>query len=321
MYLHLFHQKLTPVVGITPHWGALSPHSSDRRVFLAIHRGIVLRRVNLRDTRGSGTHGLVRGHVHDKGTDAATRFGHTRRLQRDDSEAIYRQSILVVEDDAEMREQILIPGLLDCGFKDVTGVGNAKETYRAVLTRRFSLFLLDIGLPDESGLTLTRNLREATDSGIVVLTGNQRSKAQHVQGLDDGADAYLLKPVDMELLAATVRSVLRRQAMTDTPVAPIVRAPHAWRLDPEGWALISPGGVRIHITGNERVLIEPLIARLGNVVSREELIARFTHNIHDFAPHRLEVIVHRLRQKATKLSGEDFPLRAVRGTGYVLTSG
>lgn len=193
-------------------------------MFLAIHRGIVLRRVNLRDTRGSGTHGLVRGHVHDKGTDAATRFGHTRRLQRDDSEAIYRQSILVVEDDAEMREQILIPGLLDCGFKDVTGVGNAKETYRAVLTRRFSLFLLDIGLPDESGLTLTRNLREATDSGIVVLTGNQRSKAQHVQGLDDGADAYLLKPVDMELLAATVRSVLRRQAMTDTPVAPIVRA-------------------------------------------------------------------------------------------------
>jgi DNA-binding response OmpR family regulator len=83
--------------------------------------------------------------------------------------------------------------------------------------------------------------------------------------------------------------------------------------------LISPGGVRVHITGKERTLIEPLIARRGNVLSREDLIARFTHNVHDFDPHRLEVIVHRLRQKATKLSGEDFPLRAVRGTGYVLT--
>jgi DNA-binding response OmpR family regulator len=94
--------------------------------------------------------------------------------------------------------------LRDCGFRDVKGVGTAMETYRAVLTQRFSLFLVDIGLPDESGFTLTRNLREATDAGIVVLTGGGHSKAQHVQGLNDGADAYLFKPIDIELLAATV---------------------------------------------------------------------------------------------------------------------
>jgi two-component system response regulator PhoP len=283
----------------------------------------VLRRVNLQDTCGNGLRGLIRGHAYDKGSDAPTpRFGQARRTQRENSATVHQQSILIVEDDLEMREKILIPGLRDCGFRDVTGVGSARETYRAVLTRRFSLFLVDIGLPDENGFTLTKNLRDATDAGIVVLTGGGHSKAQYVQGLNEGADAYLFKPVDMELLAATLRSVLRRQTITNgsAPAATTVEA-STWRLDVEGWALISPGGVRIHITGNERILIEPLIARLGNVVSREELIARFTHNIHDFDPHRLEVIVHRLRNKATKLSGEDFPLRAVRGTGYVLTSG
>ncbi|WP_368563037.1 response regulator transcription factor [Pseudoxanthomonas sp. UTMC 1351] len=258
--------------------------------------------------------------MRDKGDGAAPRFGQARRTQREDNATVHQQSILVVEDHEEMRDQILIPGLRDCGFRNVVGVGSAKETYRAVLTQRFSLFLVDIGLPDESGFTLSRNLREATDAGIVVLTGGGHTKAQYVQGLDDGADAYLLKPVDMELLAATLRSVLRRQMASHAPQAAVESA-RAWRLDPEGWALISPGGARIHITGNERILIEPLIARPGNVISREELIARFTHNIYDFDPHRLEVIVHRLRQKASKLSGEDFPLRAVRGTGYVLTSG
>lgn len=284
-----------------------------------------MKRVNLQDTCASGTHGLVNGHVHgNRGNEAAPRFGHARRTHREDNATVHQQDILVVEDDEEMREQILIPGLRDCGFRNVAGVGSAMETYRTALTRRFSLFLLDVGLPDESGFTLTKNLREATDAGIVVLTGGTQSKAQHVQGLDDGADAYLLKPVDMELLAATLRSVLRRQAAANAPTAAEVEASHTWRLDSEGWALISPSGVRVHITGNERILIEPLLARMGNVISREDLIARFTHDIHDihdFDPHRLEVIVHRLRQKASKLSGEDFPLRAVRGTGYVLTSG
>ena len=249
------------------------------------------------------------------------RFGQPRRTQREDNATVHQQNILVVEDHEEMRERILLPGLRDCGFRNVAGVGSAIETYRAVLTQRFSLFLVDIGLPDESGFTLIKNLREATDAGIVVLTGGGHSKAQYVQGLNEGADAYLLKPVDMELLSATLRSVLRRQAANVQIATTAADAQPVWRLDPAGWALISPRGVRIHITGNERILIEPLVARQGNVISREELIARFTHNIYDFDPHRLEVIVHRLRQKASKLSGETFPLRAVRGMGYVLTSG
>jgi DNA-binding response OmpR family regulator len=289
---------------------------------LAITGESALRRINLQDTCGNGTHGLVRGHARDRGSDApGPRFGLPRRTQKEDGATVHQQSILVVEDHVEMREQILIPGLRDSGFRHVTGVGSAMETYRAVLTQRFSLFLVDIGLPDESGFTLVKNLRDATDAGIVVLTGGGHSKAEYVQGLNEGADAYLFKPIDLELLAATVRSVLRRQVAANALTTATAGAALTWRLDPEGWALISPAGVRIHITANERILIEPLIARRGNVISRDDLISRFTHNVHDFDPHRLEVIVHRLRQKATKLSGEDFPLRAVRGTGYVLTSG
>lgn len=280
-------------------------------------------RFDLRDLRDSGAQMPNERRSYGTRNIPAAYLGQAQAANGENKPMLDDHGILVVEDDAVMREELLIPALRESGFKNVTGVGSAMETYRAVLTRRFSLFLLDIGLPDESGFSLTQNLRAATDAGIVMLTSGRPSKAQQAQWLEDGADAYLTKPIDTDLLTATVRSVLRRQT-TVKPVASTVAAAASasrkWRLDTEGWTLVSPRGVPVHLTRNERVLIEPLMARMGNVVSREDLISRFTHDVHDFDPHRLEVIIHRLRHKACKVTGENFPLRAVRGSGYVLTS-
>lgn len=230
--------------------------------------------------------------------------------------------ILVIEDDPEMRDEVLLPGLRSRGFKNVMGVGSAIETYRSVLTRNFALFVLDVGLPDESGFTVAKHLRAATGAGIVMLSGRWRARTDRVHGLDEGADAYLTKPVDIELLAATMRSLLRRNAQS--PAQPAVAAPaprpSGWHLDMDGWDLVSPSGARIRLTLAERLLIDQLAANVGSPVSRDAIISRLTQNIHDFDPHRLEMLVHRLRRKILAGTKESLPLTTVRGLGYVLTS-
>lgn len=224
------------------------------------------------------------------------------------------QWILVVEDDPAMRDDILIPGLREAGLNAV-GAGSAAEAYRCMLTRDFSLFILDIGLPDEDGFTMIRHLRPLTDAGIVMLTGRKRGKADRIRGLDDGADVYLSKPIDIGVLAATVRSLLRRlrQPKTWRPeVAP------GWRFDIDSWHLASPRGTKVQLTHAERLVVGLLAASSGQTVPRDTIISRLAQDVHDFDPHRLEMLIHRLRRKVLSITDEHLPLNAVRGVGYVL---
>jgi two-component system, OmpR family, response regulator PhoP len=229
-----------------------------------------------------------------------------------------RQRVLVVEDDMEMRERILVPGLECKGF-DVHGVGSAMEMYRSLLARPAHLVVLDVGLPDEDGFSTARHLRETTRAGIVMLTG-RRSSRDRIRGLDEGADAYLAKPVDLDLLVATVRSVLRRIA-AERDAAPAPPAPGRWEVAADGWHLVSPAGARVLLSHAERVVIDCLAQSRGTAVPREELIARLVDAVEDFDPHRLEMLVHRLRRKVLSETGERLPLGTVRGIGYVLVPG
>lgn len=229
------------------------------------------------------------------------------------------QWVLVVEDDPEMRDEILVPGLRDAGF-NVMGAGSAIETYRSMLARDFSVFILDIGLPDEDGLTIANHLRKLTDAGIVILTGSKRGKADRIRALEGGADAYITKPVDVDVLAANIRSLLRRigqRKQRHVPAAP----PPGWHLTSDGWNLISPGGVKVQLTHAERLFIGLLTTSAGEAVSREAIIVRLTESIHDFDPHRLEMLVHRLRRKASTTTEESLPLNSIRGVGYVFLTG
>lgn len=230
-----------------------------------------------------------------------------------------RQRILVVEDDPELREQILRPGLHEAGY-DTTGAGSAMEAYRAMLSYDYSMFVVDVGLPDEDGFALAAHVRTlATDAGIIMLTGRLRSHQDQARGLDQGADAYLTKPVDIEVLAATVRSILRRLARAAEPQNAL--AATGWSLDMSNWSLVAPGGARVRLTHAERVVLDLLFASPSETVPRKTLVAHLTRDIHDFDPHRLEMLVHRLRRKALEETGAKLPLSAVRGLGYVLTPG
>lgn len=237
--------------------------------------------------------------------------------------AAHASRIALLEDDAELRERILIPGLTDFGF-DVTGTGTAAELYRHMLTQSFDIVVLDIGLPDEDGLTVARNLRAISNIGIVMLTGNH-AKRDRMNALTHGADVYMAKPADIDVLAATLHSLQRRlgtPAATSGQQATTTKAasqtnPSPWQLDRNGWCLTAPNGVVLALTAPERRLLMTLIEAHGQPVPREELIAALCSDVYNFDPHRLEMLVHRLRRKAVDMDIGPLPLLTSRGKGYL----
>lgn len=231
--------------------------------------------------------------------------------------------VAVLEDDQDLREDILVPGLRDFGF-DITAAGTAAELYRHMLKQSFDMVVLDIGLPDEDGLSVARHLRELSNLGIVMLTGNH-GRTDRIRALRDGADAYLSKPADVELLAATLHSLSRRLRVTaeGAPSAPSIATDQArgsWRLETDGWCLVSPRNSVIALTVPERSLLHVLVAASGMPVGRETLISALTEDVYDFDPHRLDMLVHRLRRKISEQTGEASPLITARGTGYVFVA-
>lgn len=231
-------------------------------------------------------------------------------------------SVMVVEDDAELRDRVLVPGLRQAGFA-AEGVDSALALYRALNRRVSDLFVVDIGLPDESGFAVVRHLRELGRSGIVVLTGRDGT-VDHVQGLDYGADAYLAKPMAVPVLAATLRSVWRHIAPSGEPgvTAPMSVPPptgdSGWRLDSSGWQLVSPAQERVTLSKAEMQLLARLAGVAGEVVEREAILLVLGEREAEFDPHRLEMLVHRLRRKVQIATGMDLPLVTVRGVGYLL---
>lgn len=224
--------------------------------------------------------------------------------------------VAVLEDDEALREEILLPALSDYGFS-TQGAASAAELYRHMLSQHFDMVVLDIGLPDEDGLTVARHLRTMSDIGIVMLTGSTDRQHQ-IQALHSGADGYLIKPIDLDVLAAALHSLARR--MTPFPqgiVADQAPAPR-WRLEADGWRLVSPRGKIVALTAIEQCVLTTLTNASDEPVSRDSLIRALNQSRYDCDPHSLEMIIHRLRRKVHTQTKEMLALLTVRNKGYML---
>lgn len=219
--------------------------------------------------------------------------------------------LVLLEDDELLRERVLAPKLRQFGFEVETS-GSVAEMNEIAGRRPPNIVLLDIGLPDSDGFEVARKLRVSMPGlGIVMLTGRTEN-ADRVRGLTEGADAYLAKPVEIDVLVATLHSVARRlRSLTR-------EASDKWRLSSDDWLLISPSNERVVLTRTERRLLEKLARHPGEVVSREALIGVLTDDTETFDPHRLDSLVHRLRRKVLAAVGMPLPLDAVHGAGYLL---
>lgn len=216
-----------------------------------------------------------------------------------------------------LRDRILVPQLADYGLI-VEPLSTPAELYRCLSERVFDLVVLDVCLPEEDGFAVTQRLRTLRpELGVIMLTG-RNDTVNRVRGLSEGADAYLTKPVEIEVLVATLHSVARR---TPRSTATTTNAKKAdWSLDPRGWRLIEPGGVAILLTKSERKLVTFLLEHRDEVVSREALIGALTAEVYDFDLHRLDNLLHRLRRKVKQATDAPLPVTSVHGEGYVWIS-
>lgn len=229
-------------------------------------------------------------------------------------------NIYLVEDEQDIREA-LVYSLNQMNFA-ATGFGDASSFYRAFAVARCDIVVLDVGLPGEDGFAVAAHLRSASDVGIVLATA-RGSMPDRIQGMRAGADAYLVKPIHPEELAATLEAVGRRlspsssSSATASLSAPSVKSGGKWHLAGGNWLLCDPQDQILRLTTSERAVMTHLFKERGKPINREQLAATLGGNQADFDLQRIDTMISRLRRKAAS-AGMTLPLHAVRGTGYVL---
>ena len=167
---------------------------------------------------------------------------------------------------------------------------------RDVLTRDAAdLILLDINLPGEDGLDLTRQIRNRSDVGIILVSG-RTDDIDRIIGLEIGADDYVTKPFNPRELLARVKAVLRRRAPGGGPPVPVKQFA-GWSFDTATRRLDSPTRERVPLTRAEYELLSAFVARPGTVLNRERLLSQITHRSRDPSDRTVDVLVRRLRKK------------------------
>lgn len=219
--------------------------------------------------------------------------------------------IVVVEDEADLREEVVF-NLAGEGF-DVVGVGDGVGLQRELL-QHTDLVLLDVGLPGEDGFSIARRLRSDPASlsiGIIMLTA-MGTLNERVQGLEDGADAYLVKPVDFLELRACIESLSRRLSFDASRTAE-----GCWTYGSARWELVAPSGAKIKLTLTEKKLIDILVREPGKAVTRRDIIAQgLGESLAYYDERRLEALVSRLRRKIEQSYPLSQPIQSAHGVGY-----
>lgn len=233
-------------------------------------------------------------------------------LKRTDSAT--RPVVYLVDDDADFREEMVL-GLSRLGL-EAHGFHSATALYRAYAVRPPDVVILDIGLEGEDGLSVAAHLRASRSVGIIMATA-RGSIDDRVHGLSTGADAYLVKPVDVRELAATVLALSQRLTRSHAAVA--VPLPAArWALEEGGWVLSDGMGHRLRLTTSEHHFLTRLFAERGKTVVRRAIVEAMGGDVYEFNYAHLDTVASRLRRRAEK-SNMLIPLHAIRGEGFAFT--
>ena len=214
--------------------------------------------------------------------------------------------VLLVEDDPMIAEAVRTALLQDGHAPDLVCDGIAATT--ALLTSRFDIVLLDLGLPRKNGLAVLRDMRARHDATPVIILTARDDVPSRIAGLDSGADDYLVKPFDLEELAARMRSAVRRSAGRSSPAI----EHGSIRVDPTTHE-VSQDGQPVALSAREYAVLEALLQRPGTVLSRAALEDRLYGFGGAIESNTVEVYIHALRRKL----GAD-TIRTQRGAGYYI---
>ncbi|HEX7172743.1 MAG TPA: response regulator transcription factor [Candidatus Limnocylindria bacterium] len=221
--------------------------------------------------------------------------------------------ILVIEDDPSVR-RVVSKNLSAHGFRVATA-GAGREGLELDPTFHADLVLLDLGLPDMSGLEVITELRARTTTPVIVLS-IRGSEADKVRALDLGADDYLTKPFGVSELLARVRVALRH-AGRPTARADAVFESGDLRIDRER-RIVEVAGSRVHLTPTEYALLTALASHPGAVLTERTLLQRVWGPEYGSENHYLHVYMARLRKKLELDPGRPRYIRTEAGVGYRL---
>lgn len=217
--------------------------------------------------------------------------------------------VLLVEDDRLLGDG-LQAGLADAGHA-VNWVRDGEAAVAALGSERFAAVVLDLGLPRRDGLSVLEWLRgQGDDTPVLILTARD-GVGDRVKGLDLGADDYVVKPFDLDEIAARLRALVRR---ANGRTRPLVQ--HGGLiLDPAARS-VTLDGEPVVLTGREFELLQLLLDNAGRVLTRRTLEEQLYNWEEAVESNALEVHVHHLRRKL----GASL-IRTVRGVGYMVDKG
>ena len=214
--------------------------------------------------------------------------------------------ILLVEDDPQLGDGLCI-GLRQAGFT-VDWLQTGKSASAALAVETFDLVVLDLGLPDGCGMQVLRTLRQAgRDLPVLILTARD-AVSDKIAGLDAGADDYLVKPIDLDELAARLRALARRRQGRATPL--LVHG--NLTLDPAG-RRVTRDGVEVSLSAREFSLLQVLLEAAGRVLPKSQLEQALYGWSDEPDSNALEVHIHHLRKKLGSTL-----IRTLRGVGYTI---
>ena len=227
--------------------------------------------------------------------------------------------LLIVEDDDQLAE-LLIEYLSPHGF-EISRVTAGDVGAERILETQPDLVILDLMLPGANGLDVCRRVRASFQGAILILTANQ-SDADHVAGLELGADDFVTKPIEPRVLLARIRTQLRR-----------ARGSQGAETSPDDGALdvgplrvdlasrsVSVDGRSVALTGMEFDVLLVLANHAGSVVERHDLYTEVLGTEYDGIDRGMDVHVSRIRRKLQSAGFDPGRLKSVRGVGYVLAS-
>ena len=218
--------------------------------------------------------------------------------------------LLVIDDDTRIRN-LLKQFLSENGFR-VTVAGNADEARRKLHGLDFDLLVLDVMMPGESGVELTKALRAEKDVPILMLTALSETDSR-VTGLEAGADDYLPKPFDPRELILRINNILRRGGPASVPkVEQLVFGPYTFQLARRE---LKRGGETLKLTDREQEILAIFAARAGETIPRHELVGGDS----EVGERTIDVQINRLRRKIERDPSNPVWLQTVRGIGYRLS--
>ena len=219
--------------------------------------------------------------------------------------------ILIIEDDEKLRKELEI--FLNKNGYEATSLENFENPVKDAIEINSDLILLDINLPNIDGEYILKEIRKVSNVPIIMITSKD-NELEELISLNYGADQYVTKPFNLQILLAKIAGLLRRSKITDT---------NQNRIDCKDFILnvsksmLEKENIQIELTKNELKILYFLVSKRGQIVSREEIINYLWDSEMFVDDNTLTVNITRIRNKLEEVNLKDI-LETRRGQGYIL---